>query len=534
MKKLLLLGDEAIAQAGIDAGMSGMYAYPGTPSTEIMEYVQVSKLAEERNLHREWSSNEKTAMEAALGMSYAGKRCMVAMKHVGLNVAADSFINSAMTGVNGGLILVSADDPSMHSSQNEQDSRFYGKFAMVPCFEPTNQQEAYDMVFDAFEISEKYKLPVLFRITTRLAHSRASIQLKEAIPQKKLTLPKDPYQFVLLPAIAREKYKVLLSSYESLRYDNRLSKYNSFKDGNKRDLGIITCGIAFNYLSENIGDTSANIPVLKIAAYPFPKDLIADISSRCKEILVLEEGAPVVEEALRGILDNGMKIYGRLDGTVPRDGELNPSIVAKALGIPVSIGNNVPALVKKRPPTFCKGCGHADMFNSLIEAIAPFGIGRVFSDIGCYTLGAMPPYNAINSCVDMGASVTMAVGAADAGLFPSVAVIGDSTFTHSGMTGLLDAVVKKSPVTIIISDNSTTGMTGGQKSQGTGRIEQICIGIGVEPDHLITITPLRKNHEENIRLMKQEFEYKGVSVIIAARECIQTASRRKKAESSNQ
>ena len=174
------------------------------------------------------------------------------------------------------------------------------------------------------------------------------------------------------------------------------------------------------------------------------------------------------------------------------------------------------------------------MFNSLIEAISPFGIGRVFSDIGCYTLGAMPPYNAINSCVDMGASVTMAVGAADAGLFPSVAVIGDSTFTHSGMTGLLDAVVKKSPVTIIISDNSTTGMTGGQKSQGTGRIEQICIGIGVEPEHLITIVPLRKNHEENIRIMKQEFEYKGVSVIIALRECIQTATRRKKTESSNQ
>jgi len=532
MKKLLLLGDEAIAQAGIDAGMSGMYAYPGTPSTEIMEYIQASKLAVEQNIHREWSSNEKTAMEAALGMSYAGKRCMVAMKHVGLNVAADSFINSAMTGVNGGLILVSADDPSMHSSQNEQDSRFYGKFAMVPCFEPSNQQEAYDMVFDAFEVSEKYKLPVLLRITTRLAHSRASIQLKKAIPQKKLTLPKDPFQFVLLPAIAREKYKVLLSSYESLRYENRLSKYNSFKDGSRRELGIITCGIAFNYLSENLNDTSG-FPILKIAAYPFPKDLISDLTSRCKEVLILEEGAPFVEEALRGILDNGIKIYGRLDGTVPRDGELNPSIVARALGMPVTCGNDVPVLVKKRPPSFCKGCGHADMFNSLIEAIAPFGQGRVFSDIGCYTLGAMPPYNAINSCVDMGASVTMAIGAADAGLFPSVAVIGDSTFTHSGITGLLDAVVKRSPVTIIISDNSTTGMTGGQKSQGTGRIEQICLGIGIEPEHLKTIIPLRKNHAENIGIMKSEFEYKGVSVIIALRECIQTATRRKRTESSN-
>src|SRR5450759_5288267 len=212
-----------------------------------MEYIQSSKEASHRNIHREWSSNEKTAMEAALGMSYAGKRAMVAMKHVGLNVAADSFINSAMTGVNGGLIVVSADDPSMHSSQNEQDSRFYAKFALVPCFEPSDQQEAYDMIFDAFEVSEKYKVPVLFRITTRLAHSRASIQLKEVSPEKKLSLPADPFQFVLLPAIARGKYKSLLSSYESLKYENRISKYNSFKDGLKRDLGIIVCGIAYNY-----------------------------------------------------------------------------------------------------------------------------------------------------------------------------------------------------------------------------------------------------------------------------------------------
>ena len=214
MKKPLLLGDEAIAQAALDAGLSGMYAYPGTPSTEIMEFIQSSEEAAMRNIHREWSSNEKTAMEAALGMSYAGKRAMVAMKHVGLNVAADSFINSALTGINGGLIVVSADDPSMHSSQNEQDSRFYGKFAFVPCFEPSNQQEAYDMVFDAFKVSEKYKLPVLFRITTRLAHSRAGIDLKPPLTENKLTLPVDPLQFVLLPAIARQKYKSLLLSYE--------------------------------------------------------------------------------------------------------------------------------------------------------------------------------------------------------------------------------------------------------------------------------------------------------------------------------
>ncbi len=534
MQKLLLLGDEAIARAALDAGLSGMYAYPGTPSTEIMEYIQFSPGASERNVHREWSSNEKTAIEAALGMSYAGKRAMVAMKHVGLNVAADGFVNSAITGVNGGLIVVAADDPSMHSSQNEQDSRFYAKFSFVPVFEPATQQEAYDMVFEAFELSEKHGIPVLFRITTRLAHSRAAVELKNEIPEKKLNLPSDPLQFVLLPSIARKRYRALLSTYESLKYDNRLSKFNSFTDGRNKDLGVITCGIANNYLIENFGGKKPDFPVLKIAAYPFPKDLIKDITDRCSEILILEEGYPVVEESLRGILDNGIKILGRLDGTVPRDGELNPAIVAKALGLPVRTGKEIPEIVKMRPPSFCAGCGHSDMFIAIIEALKPYTPGRVFSDIGCYTLAALPPYSAINSCVDMGASITMAIGASDAGLFPAVAVIGDSTFTHSGMTGLLDAVVKNSPITIVIGDNSTTGMTGGQKSQATGRIENICLGIGVLRDHLRLITPLRKNHEVNVRIMKEELEYKGVSVIIASRECIQTASGRKKSKVSSE
>lgn len=262
----------------------------------------------------------------------------------------------------------------------------------------------------------------------------------------------------------------------------------------------------------------------------FKSDISSEVASIFSDLPVLKAGYPVIEEGLRGILDKGIKVLGRIDGAVPRDGELNPAIVAKALGMPVSYGKDVPALVKMRPPSFCKGCGHADMFNALIEAVRPHGPGRVFSDIGCYTLGAMPPYNAINSCVDMGASVTMAIGAADAGLFPSIAVIGDSTFTHSGMTGLLDAVNKNSPVTIIISDNSTTGMTGGQKSQATGKLEQICLGIGVAREHLRVIIPLRNNHEKNLRTISEELVYKGVSVIISARECIQTATRGKKSE----
>ncbi len=530
MHKLLLLGDEAIAQAALDAGLSGMYAYPGTPSTEIMEYIQASPQAVADSVHREWSSNEKTAMEAALGMSYAGKRAMVAMKHVGLNVAADAFINSAVTGVNGGLVVVSADDPSMHSSQNEQDSRFYGKFALVPVLEPRNQQEAYDMIFDAFALSEKYRLPVLFRITTRLAHSRSAVARRGKLLQNSVHLPSNPRQFVLLPAIARKQYRTLTGVYEKLRTDEAIDGLNRLSAGSGRGTGVIACGIAYNYLMENIADNSGDYHVLSVGAYPINREKVAALADRCDRVLVLEEGYPIVEEHLRGLLDRDVKVLGRMDGTVPRDGELNPSIVARALGLKAGQGRDVPSLVRQRPPSFCKGCGHADLYQALSEVMTDAGPGRVFSDIGCYTLGALPPYNMVNSCVDMGASVTMAVGAADAGLIPAVAVIGDSTFTHSGMTGLLDAVIKNSPVTLIISDNSTTGMTGGQKSQATDRLESICLGLGVDPDHLKVIVPLKKNHEENKAVIRAELNYHGISVILARRECIQTASRNKKAE----
>lgn len=528
MQKLLLLGDEAIAQAGLDAGISGMYAYPGTPSTEIMEYVQASKMAREKNVFRNWSANEKTALEAALGMSYAGKRTLVAMKHVGLNVAADAFMNAAITGINGGMVLVVADDPSMHSSQNEQDSRFFGKFALIPILEPSNQQEAYDMTYTGFEFSEKYKIPVMLRITTRLAHSRAGVFRKEVRPQNKLVLPEDPRQFVLLPSIARMRYKNLVATQKNLEMESEKSAFNEYFSGNNRKLGIICCGLSLNYLFENFISEKCPYPVLKIAQYPLPVSKIQKLADQCEELLILEDGYPIVEEMLKGILKGGKTIKGRLDGTLPREGELNPDFVAAAIGKKVEKGPAVPSIVTNRPPSLCKGCGHIDVYYALNEVVDKYGRGRVFSDIGCYTLGALAPFNSINSCVDMGASVTMAKGAADAGLFPSICVIGDSTFTHSGMTGLLDAVNDKSPITVIISDNATTGMTGGQKSSGTGRLEDICAGIGVEPEHIKIIYPLKSHHEENVKIMHKEFEYKGVSVIIARRECIQTATRKRK------
>ena len=530
MQKLLLLGDEAIAQGAIDAGLSGVYAYPGTPSTEITEYIQSSEEAREKNIHRDWSTNEKTAMESALGMSYAGKRAMVCMKHVGLNVAADAFMNSAITGVNGGLIVVSADDPSMHSSQNEQDSRFYAKFAMIPVLEPTTQQEAYDMMSSAFALSEKFNVPVMVRITTRLAHSRSAVEIKEKIEENSLHLPQNPVQFVLLPSIARKNYKALLGVQVSLEIDSEQSVFNNYYDGNDKSLGIIATGITYNYLMENYCKTKIPYPVLKISQYPIPRQQVNKLLNECKSVLVLEEGAPIIEEMLKGYQEKGTPIKGRLSGLLPRDGELNPNIIGKALGIDTKEGQAIPEIVENRPPELCQGCGHRDAYTALNEALSEYGKGRVFSDIGCYTLGALPPFNAINSCVDMGASITMAKGAADAGLIPSVAVIGDSTFAHSGITGLIDAVIENSPITIMISDNFTTGMTGGQDSHALGKIEDICKGVGVHPDHIRVMKPLRKNHDEMVRIMKEELAYQGVSVIIPRRQCIQTMKNKKLAE----
>ncbi|OFX22980.1 MAG: indolepyruvate ferredoxin oxidoreductase [Bacteroidetes bacterium GWA2_31_9b] len=522
MQKLLLLGDEAIAQGALDAGMSGIYAYPGTPSTEITEYVQASKFAKENSIHSMWSVNEKTAMESALGMSYAGKRAMVCMKHVGLNVAADAFMNSSITGVNGGLIVVVADDPSMHSSQNEQDSRFYAKFAMIPILEPANQQEAYEMAYYGFELSEKFKLPVMLRITTRLAHSRAGVQPFSLKKQNENSLPTDLRQFVLLPAIARRNYKGLLNSQSGQVAESENSKFNSYIDGSDKSIGIITTGIAYNYLMENFQDKKLNFPVLKICQYPIPRKDVMKMVGECKKIMIFEEGYPIVEEMIKGYQESGTPVSGRLDGTLPRDGELNPNIVAKALGFETKTDTKIPEIVKNRPPSMCTGCGHIDAYSALAQALSEYSEGRVFSDIGCYTLGALPPYNAVNSCVDMGASITMAKGAADAGLIPAVAVIGDSTFTHSGITGLIDCVSENSPVTIIISDNFTTGMTGGQDSKALGRIEDICIGVGVHPDHIKVFKPTKKNMDEMVQVLKEELAYKGVSVIIPRRQCIQT------------
>ena len=539
--KHLLLGDEAIAQGAIDAGLSGVYAYPGTPSTEITEYIQLfEKRKGDQTTNKifcQWATNEKTAMEGALGMSYMGKRALVCMKHVGINVCADAFMNAAITGVNGGLVVVAADDPSMHSSQNEQDSRFYAKFAMIPCLEPSNQQEAYDMMHYAFDLSESLRTPVLYRVTTRMAHSRAVVETMDTPrEQNALSAPENTNHFILLPAFARKNYAELVEAQADFVQTSEESLYNTYTKGTQPQKAIVTTGIAYNYLMEVIGERreAKGESILKITQYPLPKALIDQmVADGAEEILVMEEGQPVVEELLRGMVPSSVQVKGRLTGDLPRMGELTPDSVAQALLPDSHIANSllpIPELVVGRPPALCQGCGHRDMYAALNEVAAEHEGAKIFGDIGCYTLGALSPFHAIHACVEMGASITMAKGAADAGQFPSFAVIGDSTFTHSGMTGLLDCVNSKANVVVLISDNLTTGMTGGQDSAGTGRLEAICLGLGVEPEHVRVVVPLPKNMEEIKQVLREEVAYNGTSVVIARRECIQTLKRHLKAK----
>ena len=542
--KHLLLGDEAIAQGAIDAGLSGVYAYPGTPSTEITEYIQLSEKRKALSANLElsgqifcqWATNEKTAMEGALGMSYMGKRALVCMKHVGMNVCADAFMNAAITGVNGGLVVVAADDPSMHSSQNEQDSRFYAKFAMIPCLEPSNQQEAYDMMHYAFDLSESLRTPILFRVTTRMAHSRAVVEtIDTPREQNCLSAPENTNHFILLPAFARKNYAELVEAQADFVQTSEESLYNTYTKGIQPKKAIVTTGIAYNYIMECLenGAKSAyslafrEASILKITQYPLPKALIEQmVADGAEEILVMEEGQPVVEELIRGMVPSTVVVKGRLTGDLPRMGELTPDCVVDSLQLTVDRGQlTVPELVVGRPPALCQGCGHRDMYAALNEVAAEHEGSKIFGDIGCYTLGALSPFHAIHACVEMGASITMAKGAADAGQFPSFAVIGDSTFTHSGMTGLLDCVNSKANVVVLISDNLTTGMTGGQDSAGTGRLEAICLGLGVEPEHVRVVVPLPKNMEEIKQVLREEVAYNGTSVVIARRECIQTLKR---------
>jgi indolepyruvate ferredoxin oxidoreductase alpha subunit len=575
-----LLGDEAAALGAVHAGLSAAYGYPGTPSTEILEYL----IAESGKggpaaagggpgggFTARWCTNEKTALEAGLGVSMAGRRAMVTMKHVGLNVAADPFINGALLGIRGGLVIAVADDPGMHSSQNEQDSRFYAAFAMVPCLEPRSQQEAYDMTREAFDISEEFHVPVMLRLATRLSHARAAVTTRPGRGQNGLSKAEDRSQWMLLPVFARKNYAALIEKQRELLDWSQGHPVNRLELSEEtRDLAVITAGLGGNYYEENLEDLvrargGKAPPRLHIGAYPLPAGPIRKLCGGAARVLVIEEGQPFIEERLRGILPQATAVSGRLDGTVIRAGELDPDNVRRSLGLPPRPGLCAAAAPKppappgrppqlceaqtvqpgafdlsrlpQRPPQLCAGCPHGDSYETINRAVAALD-GRenhpsvlVNSDIGCYSLGALPPHSAIESIVCMGASVGMARGAAEAGIPYALAVIGDSTFLHSGIPGLIDAVTADSPMTLCILDNSTVAMTGCQKTMiPTERLAALILGLGVKAGHLLELETKRQLVEENAARLKKEIEYPGLSVVIFRRECLEAARKRRSAE----
>ena len=531
MTDMVLLGDEAVAVGAVHAGLTAAYAYPGTPSTEILEYL-VRYQKKHGGPHAAWCANEKTAYEEALGVSFAGRRAMTSMKHVGLNVAADPFMNSAIVSINGGLVVVVADDPGMHSSQNEQDTRYYADFARIVCLEPANQQEAYDMTREAFDLSERFKIPVLIRLVTRLAHSRAAVRVRDARPQNPVRKPPVASSWILLPANARRQWHDLLGRQPQFVEWSESGEFNRLRlNEERRNLGVITTGIARNYYVESLDELGYQPSHLHIGAYPVPVELVRRLLGHVSRVLVLEEGYPFVERMLRGIVAPDIEVLGKESGAVPPDGELTPDIVRRAMGLRDRRGQEIPGLsLPNRPPQLCTGCPHADSFDAVKQAIAGFESAVVTSDIGCYTLGALPPYSAVESCVCMGASVGMAKGASEAGLKPALAMIGDSTFLHSGVAPLMDAVAANTDMTLLILDNETTAMTGGQPTiLPPSRIGKLVLGLGVDPAHCHVITAHHQHTEGNRKLIRKEVEYPGLSVIIAVRECVETLKTKKKA-----
>lgn len=520
---MLLLGDEACAQGAIDSGISAAYGYPGTPSTEILDYI-IKCGCRTPPFAGGWCANEKTAYERAMGVSYAGKRVLVCMKHVGLNVAFDAFVNSALQRINGGLVVAVADDPGMHSSQNEQDTRCLADFAHVICLEPAHHQEAYDMTREAFVLSEKFHLPVVVKLVTRLAHSRSTVMPEAALPESIINRATSRSDWMCIPSCARVNYHALLETQEAIRRWSESSRFNLLNTNSEfTGYGVITSGLGGAYFAE-VADRLPVVPThLHIGAYPVPVALVKQLARQVGHLVVIEEGSPFVEEKLRSIIADPLPISGKLDGVLPPEGELTPDSVAKALGLPLQKGtglfvDSLPA----RPPQLCKGCPHNDTF-ALLRAIRDeFPDVIITSDIGCYTLGALPPYEIIDTALCMGASIGMAAGAADAGYSHVIATIGDSTFLHSGLAGLIDAVASGSNMVIMILDNSTTAMTGGQRTVlDSSHLHDMVAGTGIAKEHLHTIVPLAKNHEANAALLRRELLYKGISVVISKRECAQ-------------
>lgn len=521
MGRHYLLGNEAIAHACLESGVNVVTGYPGTPSSEVID---ILRALPEQAFYVEWSVNEKVALENALAAAWCGVRALCTMKHVGLNVAADPLMTSAYTGITGGLVILCADDPFAHSSQNEQDSRLYAQFSRIPCLDPSGVQEAHDMIRDAFALSEEIGLPVLFRPTTRICHSKGDVELGE--PKKKKNkgeFHKDPRQYVVIPAHTRLLHRKLNEKQPFIRRILQERGFNRYEIRGK--LAIIASGVGASYVQEVIPDTMS---FARIGAYPVDEDRLGSFVRNHDAVLVIEEGAPVVEEIVRQVAGI-VPVYGKKTGQSPWEGELSPHMVAQIMqscGFSTSTSfpsrNPVPDL-PARPPILCAGCMHRPVFYTMKKV---FRDGIYPSDIGCYTLGLQ--LGAVDTTICMGASITIGSGMVHSGETRDVVcTIGDSTFLHTGMPALLNAVYNGANMTVIILDNRITAMTGHQPNPTTGitatglpvapvSLEAICRACGVtlvetvDPYDLSTMTAV----------MKEAKARPGVKVIIARQPCV--------------
>ncbi|MGD9403847.1 MAG: indolepyruvate ferredoxin oxidoreductase subunit alpha [Anaerolineae bacterium] len=530
--KQLLSGNEAIARGAWEAGIVVASAYPGTPSTEILE-----NFGRYPNVYAEWAPNEKVAVDVAVGAAYAGRRSLAAMKHVGVNVAADSVFYAAMTGLEAGMVIVTADDPAMHSSQNEQDNRRYAKFARIPCVEPSDSQEAKDLVAAALEISEQFDTPVFLRVTTRICHSSTPVELGEQhlVEPTRDKFPRDPSKYVMVPGNARKKHPVI---EERIRQIARFAESFSFNrvewgdmDGDAGRLGIVTCGVAYQYAREIFPDAS----ILRLGmTYPLPQDLIRGFAAKVERLVVIEELDPFLEEEIRlmGIACEGKSIFPAVDEFDPRvvrESAIEAGLLPESAHVPV--GELDKPEIPPRPPVLCPGCPHRAMFHLLNKRKV-----AVAGDIGCYTLGLLPPLSSIHTCGCMGASIGVAHGASQAGIGERmVAVIGDSTFFHTGMPALANVAYNRSDVLTIILDNRTTGMTGHQGNPGTGmtlqkqevpplELEPLVRALGIERVKTVPAFDVKALDET----LKEFLSTEGPSVLIARDECALLPSARKR------
>lgn len=512
MKKLML-GNEAVARGLYEAGCSFVSSYPGTPSTEITEIA-----AKYPEIYAEWAPNEKVAMEAAFGASFAGKRSFCGMKHVGMNVCADPLFTISYTGVNGGMVIAVADDPGMHSSQNEQDSRHYAIAAKLPMIEPSDSAEALEYTKLAYELSEKFDTPFIIKMCTRVAHSQSLIEPSQRVLPEQIPYEKNISKYVMMPGNAIRRHPIVEERTKALTAYAEITPLNRIEDGKDTSIGIITSSTCYQYVKEVFGD---KYPVLKLGLInPLPEDMIKRFAAAVKQVIVVEELDPIIETHCRniGIAVKGKELFGYL-------GEFSQNIIAEKLGKEIEKGAKLDDNIPVRPPVMCAGCPHRGLFFTLKKNKV-----TVLGDIGCYTLGAVAPLNSIEYTICMGASVSGIHGFNKANEGKSdnktVAVIGDSTFMHSGVTGLINIAYNESNSTVIILDNSITGMTGHQQNPTTGfnlkgdpctkiDLEALCHAVGIKRVRVVDPYNLKECDE----VLKEELEIKEPSVIISRRPC---------------